>query len=121
MAEGVESGYGAYLKSPARYVGATVSGAAATWGTRAEDSSVITPLAYKADAQAEALNQLAILAGPLARDKIVVDGLHSDKVGLAVTITGDRAGYENGAVVIIVGAQESENVRTTTLTVIKRL
>lgn len=117
----VEPGYAEYLKGPARYVGATIAGAVAAWGDRAEDSSVISALANKADAQTEATSQAGILAGPLARDKILVAGLHSDKIGMTLSITGDRLGYEAGALVIIVGAQESDTVKTTTLTVIKRL
>jgi len=117
----VEPGYASWLTSDARYVSSVVAGSVAAWGDLAEDSTVTTALASKADAQAVGNQQAAILAGPNARDKILVAGLHSDKIGLAVTITGDRAGYETGATVIVIGAQESETVKTTVLTVIKRL
>jgi len=117
----VEPGYAAWLKTDARYVSATVAGAVGAWGDLAEDSSILSPLALKADAQTVANQQAAILAGPLARDSITVPGLHSNKIGSAVTITGDRAGYENGATVLVIGAQENDTVKTTVLTVIKRL
>lgn len=117
----IEPGYAAWLKADARYVSATVAGAVASWGDLAEDAAIISPLALKADAQTVANQQAGILAGPLARDTILVAGLHSDKIGLAITITGDRGGYEDGATVIVIGAQENNDVRSTILTVIKRL
>lgn len=117
----VEPGYASWLTSPARYVSTTIAGAVAAWGPLAEDSTVITALAYKADAQTVANQEASILAGPNARDKLLVNGLHADKICSVVTIVADRAGYENGANVFVIGAQESETVKTTVLTVIKRL
>lgn len=118
----VDPGYASWLKTTARFAGAVVAGAEATWGTRAVDTSVTSALALKADAQAEATAQAAFLAGPLARDKILVTGLRHDLIGRLVTIIGDRLGYEGaGAVVLVLGAQESDRIRTTLLTVLKRL
>jgi hypothetical protein len=117
----VEPGYGQWLKSPARFVGATISGAAATWGDTAVDSRVISPLAVKADAQAEAVREAQFLAGPIVRDAIVVEGLWSILLGYTVTIRGDRAGYEQGATVFVIGADENKGARYTTLSVLKRL
>lgn len=121
MATTVEPGYGAYLKGPARYVTTNIAGATDRWGDRALSSTVMTPLVAKADAQAMATYQAQFMAGPLARDEIVVTGLRVDLIGRVVTITGDRLGYENGANVFVVAAKEAERVRTTTLTVLKRL
>jgi len=117
----VDPGYAAWLKTTARNVGATIAGSTATWGDAAVDSTVVSPLAFKADAQAEATYQAQFLAGPLARDTAVVPGLRRDLIGRPVTLFGDRLGYEDGAVVFVVGATEAERARTTTLTVIKRL
>jgi hypothetical protein len=116
----VPPGYGEYLKSPARYVGATIVGSAA-WGDMAVDSVVVSPLALKEHAQAEATAQAQFLAGPHARDRILVRGLWADYVGRIARITGNRLGYENGANVMILGATESESVATTVLLVLKRL
>jgi hypothetical protein len=117
----VEPGYAAWLKTNARYVGATVAGAAQAWGDTAIDSRVVSPLVDRNAAQAEAVAQAQFLAGPIARDKIVVAGLRKDLIGRLITISGDRLGYENGSVAFVIGAAESERVRTTTLTVLKRL
>jgi hypothetical protein len=117
----VDPGYGAWLKTSARYVGATIAGAAASWGDKAVDSAVISPLAYKADAQAEATAQAQFLAGPIAQDSIVVKGIRKDLIGKLISVGGDRLGYEAGAAVFVIGAAESETARTTTLTVLKRL
>lgn len=117
----VDGGYGAWLKADARTAGATVFGAQAIWGDDALDSRVVSPLAFQADAQAEATAQAQFLAGPLARDRIVVPGLRCDLIGRLVTIFGDRLGYESGADVFVIGAAESDSVQVTTLTVLKRL
>lgn len=117
----VDSGVAAWLKSDARNVGATVAGAAAAWGDRALDSRVVSPLALKADAQALATAQAQFLAGPLARDRVVVKGARKDLVGRLVTLVGDRLGYDVGPSVFVIGAQEADQGGTTELTVLKRL
>lgn len=116
----VEAGYAAWLKTDARYVGATIAGAKASWGDKAISSTVISPLAFKADAQAEAIKQAQFLAGPIARDKAIVKGYRKDLIGQLVTLFADRLGYEPGPSVFVVGAAENDN-GTTTLTVLKRL
>jgi len=121
MAGTVEPGYAAWLKAPARFVTTTIAGAAATWGDKALDSEAVSPLAYKADAQAEATRQAQFLAGPLVRDRITVPGLRKDLLGKNVTIYGDRLGYENGATVFVLNVAEQDGARMTTLTVLKRL
>lgn len=117
----VDAGYASWLKAPSRTVGATITGAAAAWGDKAVDSTVVSPLALKADAQAEATYQAQFLAGPIARDTVLVKGLRADLIGRLVTIVGDRLGYEDGADVFVIGAKESDRVQTTSLTVLKRL
>jgi len=117
----VEPGYASWLTLPARYVSTAIAGAASAWAGLAEDSSIISPLALKADAQTVATSQAQILAGPNARDQLTIAGLHADKIGTVINVTADRAGYENGANVFVVGAQEADEGKVTTLTVIKRL
>lgn len=116
----VDAGYAEWLKSDSRTTLAP-SPSAGLWGDAALDSSVVSPLAFKADAQAEAAYQAAFLAGPLARDSILIPGLRKDLIGRLVTIQGDRLGYENGADVFVIGATEGDTVKVTTLTVLKRL
>lgn len=117
----VDSGYAAWLKTDARYATATVAGASAAWGDKALDSKIISPLANQSDAVTEGAAQAAFLAGPLARDSVVVPGLRKDLLGRLVTITADRLGYEAGADVFVIGVRESDSSRMTTLTVLKRL
>ena len=117
----VDPGYGAYLKAPARYVTAAIAGAAAAWGDKATKTTIITPIANKADAQTEANRQAQFLAGPIARDRHVVKGLRRDLIGKLITLNGDRAGYENGSLAFVIGAAEPDEIRTTVLTVLKRL
>lgn len=117
----VDPGYASWLKVQARYVGTTITGAKTAWGDSALDSSVVSPLAFKADAQTEATAQATFLAGPLVRDKILVTGLRRDLMGRIVRVNGDRLGYEAGADVLVIGTQESDAARTTILTVLKRL
>lgn len=116
----VEPGYAAWLKAQARFVTTNVAGAAARWGDKAVNATIISPLALKEDAQAEATRQALFLAGPIVRDRIVVKGLRHDLVGTQRRFSGDRLGYANAPVCLIIGAAESEDGRTTTLTVLRR-
>jgi len=117
----VPSGFGAWLKSPARYSTATIVGAADAWGEKATTSTNVSPLAYKTDADAEAVRQAQFLAGPIARDTHVVIGARSDLIGRVVRIIGPKLGYDDGVDVFVVAAVESETNGTTALTVLKRL
>lgn len=117
----VDAGYAAYLTSPARTVGATITGALAAWGTKAISSAIQSPLALKEDAQTEAIRQAEFLAGPIARDKHIVRGAQADLIGKLIVIVGDRLGYENGALAFVIGAAEAEGGGSTALTVLKRL
>ena len=117
----VEPGYGAYLKGAARYVTTNIAGASDRWGDRALTTTVMSPLVAKADAQAMATYQAQFMAGPLARDTILVAGLLANLVGSVVRVFGDRLGYENGADVFVLGVREADKGGTSTLTVLKRL
>ena len=114
----VTPGYGAYLKAAARFASATIAGAG-MWGDQGQTSSVISPLANQADAQAEAVRQAQFLAGPLVVDNAVVPGRRADLVGTSIYLQGDRYGYEAAPEVFVIGADEGNT--TTTLTVLKRL
>lgn len=120
MPDSVSADFGSWLKSQALFVSATPDNAAA-WAATGTTSEVISPIASGADAQVEAARQAEFLKGPRARDAIVVPGLRRDLMCRAITVRGDRLGYENGAVVFVIGYSENRSSRTTTLNVIKRL
>lgn len=116
----VPASYVDYLKSDALYAVAEVAGAAAKWGDKAILSSVMSPLVDEDDANDEATAQADFMAGPLARDVIVIGGHHADAYLRVVTITANRLGYEAGADVFVIEAREQPN-GTTILKVLKRL
>ena len=117
----VPAGYGAYLKSPARYAATTITGASTVWGDKALDSEVISPLALQIDAQSEATRQAQTLAGPLVKDSHVIKGRRRDLIGKPVLIYNPLLGYGGGSYCYVIGAVEASDSNTTTLTVIKAL
>ena len=117
----VDAGYASWLKADARYVSATIAGAAAAFGDKALDSSTISPLALHDDAQVEAIRQAQFLAGPLARDKHVVKGQKAYLVGQPITLFNARLGYDQGPTVFVIDADESQIPGATILHVLKRL
>jgi hypothetical protein len=116
----VDPGYADYLKSESLTAVAAVAGAEAKWGDRAVTSSIMTPLVDLTATNVEAAAQADFLAGPCARDTIVVRGKLASLFLRPVTIKGDRLGYESSPVVFVLAATENPN-GTTTLTVLKRL
>lgn len=119
----IDQGYAAWLKSTALYSSAVNGEVAARWAASAVgvQSEVLSPLAFKADAVAEAQKQADLMGGPNAIDVIIVPGRQRGVRGRAVQIKNDRLGYEgDGQTVFVIGAVENEN-GTTTLTVIRRL
>lgn len=117
----MDNGIVAALKAPALYAAATVAGAGATWGDLAIDIEVISPLAGKEATAALAAQQAAFMAGPKARDRVLVSGYRADLEMQLITITHARLGYAAGAVVLVLAATENDGADTTTLTVLKRL
>lgn len=118
----VDAGLKSWLGSTALYVGASDAATVARWGDRATDTEYLSPIAIEADADAEAVRQLSFLAGPLARDEHVVQGLRHDLLGKTIRITGTGLGYEApGAVVFVLRVEESDATDMTTLTVLRRL
>lgn len=93
----------------------------ARWGTRAQTTERLSPLALKADADAEATRQIAFLGGPLVEDEHLVLGAWSDKLGQVVTITGDRLGYAAGVDCFVIGVQDDRAAGTSRLSVLRRL
>lgn len=114
----VDTTFASWLKSDALYV-SSAPASAGVWGDSAQASTLVSPLALKADAEAEAARQSTFLAGPLVVDEHDVQGARKDLIGRTITITGDRLGYEQGRVAFVIGAQEGAGI--TTLTVITRM
>lgn len=118
----VDAGFAAWLQSEALFVARSDATLAARWGTKAVESEGMTPLALRADVEAEADRQLEFLGGPLVRDTHLVKGLRRDLIGRVVTITGDRLGYTAaGKPCFVVGVEEIDGAEMSRLTVIASL
>lgn len=116
----VDPGYALRLKNPALFTAASPAGAPA-WGDKGVDSEVISSLANKADADAEAQRQANFLGGPTVYELHTVMGARRDLLLKCVTVVGDRLGYQGaGAKVFVLGVNENGN-GTTTLFVIRKL
>ena len=114
----VDPAYGQWLKSDALYLRAR-SATAAAWGDRGASTTAMSPFALRADAAAEADRQLAFLAGPLVRDRVLVAGARRDLVGRVIEVVGDRLGYQQARRVFVIGAEEG--VAETVLTIVRSL
>ncbi len=90
-------------------------------GTRAQATERVTPYALKADADAEAVRQLAFLGGPLVEDDHLMLGAWRDKLGQVVTITGDRLGYDAGVDCVVIDVRDDRASGTSRVTVLRRL
>lgn len=110
----VDAGYVEWLRSMALYASATDAALAARWGDRAVESEILSPIALKADADAEAARQLAFFGGPVAFDVEEVAGRQVGLIGCAVTFEGEAEA------VFVINAQELVGGRTQ-LVVIRRL
>lgn len=110
-----------WLQSDALYSRATDATMTSRWGDLAVESSLISPLALKADTDAEAARQIAFLANVLAVDTHLVKGAHRDKLGQVVTLTIAELGYDAGVDVFVIGAEEDRGAGMTSLTVLRRL
>jgi hypothetical protein len=115
----VNPGYALYLRSLALFVSSNDSGFSATWGDRAVDSEIISPLATIAGANAEAARQFAFLKGPLVEDRLTVAGARRDLAGKVITAQGSLGDYGSGVAALVIGYREDET--TTDLFVIRKL
>jgi hypothetical protein len=91
-----------HLKSAALFESADSAPVLAAWGEIARTSDVISPLADRADAAAEAARQLALLDAPRATDRHEIPGLWPVAVGDVVNITSEDLNYSAGRNVIVV-------------------
>lgn len=102
------------------YASAEDAATAARWGGIAITSSIDSALALKADAQAEAIRQLAIWSGPIGQDEHLVAGDRKDLKLRCITLVIDRLGYDEGVPAFVLGTEPAEG-NMTRLTVIRRL
>jgi hypothetical protein len=117
----VEPSFALWLKSLTRVAEAVSAPIVANWGDRAVTSEIVSPLALKPDAVAEAARQLAFLGAPMVEETVSVPGLLHGLYGRAVQLFADAPGYRTGPVVFVIGVEEAGDVARTTLTVLRRL
>lgn len=91
------------------------------WGIKALTTERMTTIATKADAVAEATRQLAFLGPVAAIDEHLLVGRWEHLRGQVITLTIDRLGYEAGADVFLLGAEDNEATGLSKVTVLKRL
>jgi len=121
----VAAGFASYLKSDALFATAQDATIAGRWGADAIDTKLVSAIASAADANSEAVRQLTFLSGPLVADEHIVPGRRHDLIGRRVrmrTYDPQPLGYDDaGVIVFVIGAVESGDSDTTTLTVLRRL
>jgi hypothetical protein len=116
----IDQGYAAWLKSAALYTSSSDPEIAARWGASGltVDSEVLSPLAFKADADTEAARQAAFMGGPLVIDEVLALGRLRKLRGQTISVKIDKLGYANGVSAFVVGVTENEN-GTSTLSVVR--
>lgn len=115
----VDPGYADWLRGTALIATETDATFATRWGERARETEIISALALKAGATAEAARQFAFLKGPNVIDRHVVPGQRRDLIGRVVTLRHASLGYAAGVDCFVLQYEEGEAV--TTLTVLRPL
>lgn len=120
---GIDAATVEWLKTGAKFEASTGAGIAAAFGADASETEIVSCVALQADAATEAARQQGFLEGPLAIETHDVPGSRIDLWCRAVTITGDRLGYEVGAGlnVFVIAVEEQDAVTRTKLTVLRKL
>jgi hypothetical protein len=121
MSTAVDAAKVEWLRSEAKFRSSVDAAIKADWGDRAVESEVITSIAVKADAVAEASAQAAFLKGPLVIDRHLVPGLRRDVLCKLLTLRIGRLGYDAGIRCFVVRVEEQQDVERTLLTVLRRL
>ena len=93
----------------------------ARWVDKALTTGRMTTIASKADALAEGARQLAFMGPVAAIDEHLLSGRWKHLRGQVITLTIDRLGYEAGAEVFLLGAEDDEMTGLSRVTVLKRL
>jgi hypothetical protein len=112
-----------WLQSQSRLTSAEDAATAAAFGDEAAVSTILSPYALKADADAEAARGLAFLKLPAVEEHIDVDTTAAVEtiIGRCVTITAPSPGYEAGALVYVVGGDRDRASGAIMLNVLRRL
>jgi hypothetical protein len=117
----VDQGFARWLKEGAHFAAANDAQVAALFAELGRVTEIVSPLALKAGAEAEAARQIAFLGGVLVIDAHLVPGLRIDLLGQPVTMVVDRLGYDAGVTVFVLGVQEEEQTDQSVLTVLRKL
>ena len=117
----VDPNFAAWLRREEAVAVAIDTPAVLKWGALAVDTRISSPLAVKADAEAEAVRQFQFMAGPSAIETLRVDGQRGDLIGRVVTLTAPKGGYAAGLNVFVIGFDETASPGGTILTVLRRL
>lgn len=91
------------------------------WGDRALNTSRMTTIAQRSDAEAEAARQLAFMGPVAAIDVHMLPGRWRQYRGRVITITADKLGYDAGVDVFVLGAEDEEANGLSRVTVLRRL
>jgi hypothetical protein len=92
----VDPVFAQWLQGKALFHLATDAILAARWGDRAQTTERITPLAAKADAEAEAARQLAFLGAPMVEDEHLLIGAWAAFIGQVIILESEQLGYFDG-------------------------
>lgn len=117
----VDAEFAAWLGSICLNAVASSAELDAAWGKLAMAKDLVSALANKADADAEASRQLNLFGAPMVIEVLQVAGLRVDLTCKPVTLTAARSGYANGATVFVLGAKELDKIERTNLTVLRKL
>ena len=93
----------------------------ARWGDKALTTTRMTTIALKADATAEGARQLAFLGPVSVIDEHLLVGEWRDRRGQVITLTIKRLGYDAGADVFVLGAEDDRQAGTSRVTVLRKL
>lgn len=117
----VEADFRAWLQTSSLMAIANSGELEAAWGELAAVNEVVSALALKADADAEATRQIDLFGAPMVIEVLQVAGLRVDLFAKPVMLTAPRAGYASGANVFVIGVKELDGVERTNLTVLRKL
>jgi len=93
----------------------------ARWGKTAQVLDRKSTLALRADAQAEATRHLAFFGAPLVQDEHQLVGQFAPYLAQVIRITCPKLGYDTGADVFVIGAEDNRATGLSKVTVLRRL
>lgn len=120
----VGAAYAEYLQSAASWTPLTDAPTQAKWGDLARESSFVSPIDAKADADAEVTRQLTFLREPVVRERVLIPavGIRDTYRGRCITVRAAAPGYEGaGALVFVLGGTEDRAAGITVLEVLRKL